>query len=616
MVQSLSTATWKGGINPSTVPTPTVRCTCRVNLLRTKETIRSGLRIVRCRFSLPSGELPDLEPADLGKYLLFLLAPPGCKPFSLPFPRSQTGWDGEGFPLLTRLGRYQRWELAQSCASIKRAIPNLTCKRHFPPSGASEWKARACQDSPPESTAEYREFCRRITRRVFPFGWDRQYESFSESYVPQASARFSKEPASAWWSSNSSRQEYLTAVLKGRLPGRIKGRFQLRYKEVPTSGKMRPLGIPSVETDLLAPLHKTMYQHLSLQSWLLKGPPTGKRIKNVCKQKYQTSVDLVGATDGLRLDVSEAILETLLAKSTSIPGRIKLLACESLRPFAGRDQVSFGQMMGMYLSFPLLCLNSYCAAKWAARGQRASFLVNGDDCIISSDSNEIRSHYPPGFVINESKTMVNENAAEINSTTFMKTKGRGWTVVRSLRRGGGENYTREGLEHLATACINAGPRWVSAFCRSGVSKASKIRPIDLGISLANHDAFRRNRRLTKWRVLPPKVGFPGDDRLEAVMAEPDYHEKFAFRELLFNQGRLMKERGPVTRTFVSRLKLSGRTYRYHLSYLTAEQENKEKRVVGAPKRRDPWFVVKDYEGVRQPFPWEERKGVDLDPDYG
>jgi len=587
------------------VPSPTVqrstserrtnvRCTCSVNERRTKETIRSGLKVVRIRFHLAKGELPDLGPADLGKYLLHLLSPPGEKPFPLPFPRAQLGWDGP-FPHLVRLGRYDRWLFAQSLSSIKRALPNLTCEKHPPPSGFPAWKANACQATPPEATPHFREFCRRQCRRFFPVGWDRNYTSFCESFIPSASAR--EEPlttGSGWWASSSSRTEFQVAVRRGRMPSSVKGRFRLRYKEVPSTGKVRPLGIPSVEYDLLGPLHKAIYDRLSKTGWLLKGPPKSSRIKRVCCYKWQTSVDLVGATDGLRLDVTEALLGVILSRATSIPGRVKQLACESLYPTVRGSRVTFGQMMGTYLSFPLLCLTSYCAAKWAARGSKSSILINGDDCLISSTSRDVLNRYPVGFRINTQKTCVSQVVAEINSTTFLR-KGKVWKEVQNLRRGGGEAYTVEGLRHLATACIKAGPKWMDAFSLSGICKRYHVRMEDLGMPSWIPNVYKQIRTQRWYRQLPPPCSVPLDDRLVQVSEETTYEEKVALYELLFNEGR-KTNRQPSSRTFISSLSMkTARRYKYALSYRPKGLWEEERELL-TPKRRKKWFIPADYEG--------------------
>jgi hypothetical protein len=203
---------------------------------------------------------------------------------------------------------------------------------------------------------------------------------------------------------------------------------------------------------------------------------------SVCVNAYQTSVDLVAATDGLAHDVSEALLDSLFFTSVKIPRSLRALAKASLSPSfgAGEDlrRVRHGQMMGSYLSFPLLCLHSYCAASWAARFDLdARFLVNGDDCVISASRAITVQDYPSGYRLNDDKTIRAVNVAEVNSTAFIRSKGR-WREVRHLRRGGAlVDY--QGMMHMAKAvCIS--PAWTDAFQRSRIGRRWGFLPSQLG----------------------------------------------------------------------------------------------------------------------------------------
>jgi hypothetical protein len=508
-------------------------CSCRRIEHATKEVISLGLKLVRLRFSLPSGELPDLSPKDLDRYLLFQLGG-GSRP-SCPFPRSQTGWLGE-FPSLRRLGRKDRWELAHSCASIKRSLPSLTCPVHPPPSRWEEWKAKACPDSPPLPSPEYLKFVRTQCRKLFSFGWDRSYSSFCDSFNPRASARQVRgERADLWWS-QFSWLDWQVMLRHGRkIP---KKEWKFRYKEIPTVGKVRPMGIPHFSWDLLGPLHKTMYQYISSKEWLCLGPPTEKKVKKVCIYPVQTSVDLVSATDGLFVPVAETILGVALAKSR-IPGPIALAAVESLRPRVRGFEVTHGQMMGCYLSFPLLCIQSYLAALWAARGQNAKFLVNGDDTLISSEMPLGR--YPDGFELNLKKTMSSPNCAELNSTVFIRS-GERWVEVRHLRRGG---FTPDfkGMIHAASVCNKAGPKWVSAFLRSKIGRRWDFLPSQLGFSLRNHDAFRIESAMkAKGRVFTPLPSRQIPKSRFSLVEELTDLEQICFRIDLFEGGREVMDR--------------------------------------------------------------------------
>lgn len=564
-----------------------------------------SFRLIRLRFSLGKGELPDLEVGDLSKYLLFLLGSGTPRP-PLPFPRAQRGWDLNGFPIFQRLGRRQRWELAHSLASLKRSLPG-GCKHHTS-SSFSPWLAKATSSPPPTSPA-YLAFVRKVCRRVFRFGWDETYDSFLESPAPRVSARFGLlTKASVEWASRSSYDEYQLACLHGKLPSFLCGSYRLRYKEVPSAGKCRPLGIPSLEYDLLAPLHKTMYQYLSTKSWLLKGPPTAAKIGDCCVGRLQTSVDLTGATDNLSLDVTEAILGVALAKSVRVPGPVKVWACESLYPTiyhrgSAWGSVSHGQMMGTYLSFPLLCLQSYCAALWAGRDSGIKgILVNGDDTLISSD--RPLGDYPVGMILNRQKSIVCERTAEVNSTVFLKS-AKGWREVRNLRRGGAVD-SFEGIDHVAKACVKAGPKWVEAFVRSRYGRRWRLLPSELGLPLTLQACWHyecsvlRRTRKSLGRIAAPQTSL---SRYVQMRQEPDPDEKIAFARDLFNRGR---EFFPSDDTKISWWSLERRRrrvavpYRSTLSFSRRAWSREE-------KKEKVWSYLPEYEGRCRALrePWEE-----------
>jgi len=482
-----------------------------------KETILNGLRVIRIRFSIPYAELPELETINLGRYLQYNLGA-GKERASAVFPRAQGAEDEHGLRNLKRLGRRQRWEFAHSVNSLKRNFPP-GCRRHTP-SSRSAWESRAFS-SPPPTSPEYLAFCRKEVRKIFPFGWDSNYQSQCYSFVPRASSRFDATDwehgsvrADTWWAERGNRKIFLDAVLSGRshcsplLEELDLRNITAKYKEVPTAGKCRPLLIFDPTIDLLGPLHKTIYGHLQKTDWLLSGPPTAKKLKSL-KGRYHTSVDLVSATDNLPLDVTEVILGALLSKASQTPGAIRSMACNSLYPSVyGRKpvrknsdgeclddpwysigSVSHGQMMGGYLSFPLLCLQSHLAAKWASRsvpghGGYVSSLVNGDDTIISTQLPLSEDSYPPGFLLNREKTIFNsEDTVEINSTVFLKRKGKcrsncKWLEVPHLRKGGAPNDL-SGLVHMAVAS-SRNENWSVAFIHSRIGRRWEIDPISLG----------------------------------------------------------------------------------------------------------------------------------------
>jgi hypothetical protein len=198
---------------------------------------------------------------------------------------------------------------------------------------------------------------------------------------------------------------------------------------VQSAGKPRPLSKFKASALALRPLHKTIYGHLKRFGWLLVGPPTREKLKRAGFKEgggELVSGDYASATDGLSVEVAEVILETLMSSSIFVPENVKLGALRALRPLLlyGEDEVSVstGQMMGSYLSFPLLCLQNYLAFRWSLRGlgvRKVPVLINGDDILF-----QLTAHYSKwerslrgvGLTVETTKTSVEMQWGTINST--------------------------------------------------------------------------------------------------------------------------------------------------------------------------------------------------------
>jgi len=586
------------------------RCSCRLIERRIKEVIENGLKICRVRFGLPAGELPYLEPSRLSIYLLSLLTP--SLPSRRPIPRTQRGTDPDGFPIFARLGRMERWRLASAVASIKRILPNQICEAHPPPSRFPSWSARQCGD-PRVSTPEYQQFARRLAVEVLPAKWDSTYRSFCRTFVTKIRSRAEKAPcgmpvdSNTWWSQMYSRQEYLSVTRDG---AEFHYDHPSRYKEVPTVGKLRPMIVPSASLDILGPLHKTLYENMASQPWILKGKPSVQKLSGVLGRKWKTSIDLVNASDGLTLDVADIFLDVAQSSSRHVPAGIFEKARRSLRPLFtyGNEDPSFhritnGQMMGQYLSFPLLCFQSYVAARWATRGLDAEIRINGDDALIGCDSPDVIHRYPPHLEINRDKTAVRENVAEVNSTQFIRWGGK-WKEVVTARRLGGSSLELDGLVHMARSCLGGGDRWVSAFVRTRIGRRSRVSPVHLGLPMTNRDVFWRHRGMPSYRVLPTDIAVQ-DDRLEKTEEKPSFEEAEAFRTLLFNEGRFKPRRDdpwkvknlPYRPSAVSTVYVRDAFARHRRIEMA---EKKEKKEIYFRVRRDPEPVcepISPYQGV-------------------
>jgi len=585
------------------------RCECDLVARHTKMAVQSGLRIVRLKYGIPYVELTDAVGDHLSDYLSYLLAQ-GKVRASVSFPRRQVRPDGDGLVSLSRLGRKERWEFAHTLNSFKRNLPQ-GCRR-CTPSKRDDWARRAFSQPPPTSP-EYLRFVRREVHKLFPVGWDRRYVSNVDNFIPRASAREQYPDIAVglrphadviWRGEDLGREEFVSRCLD-ESPHSSKFEVGCRYKEVMTAGKLRPLVIYDHRIDVLGPLNTTIYDYLSTKPWLLRGSPTEARIKAVCTGRVNSSVDLVSATDGLPLDVAEEILKVLFFSCQRVPASVRKLAMNSLRPEVSFNRktergktlprVSHGQMMGAYLSFPLLCLQSYLGARWAARfDPDAKFLVNGDDCIISATRGVLPEDYPSFFELNTKKTITSSSVVEVNSTAFLK-EGKRWREVRHVRRGTVlPGYA--GILHAAKA-YSISPSWSTAFVKARLGRKWGLMPSQLGLDRRSHAAWRRETTMRKKRFFTelPIRKVETDPNIEIRRGEtPDPDETAALVAHIFSHGRYVGDR----ERYDPAIGVIRRSYRYRkiplrspLSYRGWRVQREQPVVSSSP-------FLKDYEGQR------------------
>jgi len=568
-----------------------LRCSCSLSERDTKIAVRTGLRIVRVRFGVPYSELPDAVEDRLDSYLLYLLSQ-GKVRATVCFPRRQGRPNEEGLLSLVRLGKKERWELAHTLNSFKRNLPT-GCRLHIT-SKQDEWE-RLAFSKPPPTSSEYLQFVRAEVTKIFKPNWDRHYFDNVNGFVPNASSREapkgSASRADLIWKGRQ--EEFVSSCTE---EDQCPTDLSCRYKEVLSAGKVRPLVIFDSRVDVLGPLHKTLYDYISKKRWLLRGSPTSERMEGICVNEFQTSVDLVNATDGLRHDVAEEILRGLFFTSVSVPRSVRSLAHKTLCPdVVGRGRVTMGQMMGAYLSFPLLCIQSYIAARWAARSDpNAAFLVNGDDCVISADREILDSDYPDFFRLNEKKTIRARNVVEVNSTVFLKGKEK-WREVRHLRRGTAlPGYL--GTLHLAKAC-SFSSKWSDAFVKCRVGQKWGFLPSQLGLHRDSRAVWRRETTLRKRRFFTelPRPVVSKDEAIDLIRGyEPDPDEMRALSAHMFAHGRHVSD----MRIHSPSIGAVRRTYRYRKSPPWKSMSYMGSRLGACPVVHPSVPVLREYENDR------------------
>jgi hypothetical protein len=180
---------------------------------------------------------------------------------------------------------------------------------------------------------------------------------------------------------------------------------------------------------------------LSRQPWLLRGDAKAKKFRDFVRVAGESFVsgDYEAATDNLSIEVYEAVLTAIARRSSVVPSslwRYALLSARHWIKYGHREGMQErGQLMGSFLSFPILCLVNYITFKFLVP-REVPVRINGDDIVFRATPAEIARWKEgvcnAGLVLSEGKTMVDEVFFTLNSTIF-KSDRRGARGVPFLR---------------------------------------------------------------------------------------------------------------------------------------------------------------------------------------
>lgn len=304
-----------------------------------------------------------------------------------------------------------------------------------PPPDPTQWRRHADLMSVPAPAAspEYLSFVKQELEKLFPSGWDRMYRSNVASYTPKGTALRGSSRREGGAQAHFALQgsDWFQDQCLAGTP--INGPFRVNYCNVKTAGKIRGVTVMDAEGHLLSPLHTTMYDHLSSMPWLLRGEARAARFASFKRKANEVFVsgDYESATDNLSTEVAELILETVLRRSTRVPPNIQALAMKSLRAeinyLVGGQVVRVvqqrrGQLMGNYLSFPLLCLQNYLAFRFLIP-RDVPVKINGDDIVFRATRQEsdkwMQGVGALGLTLSVGKTAISSKWFSLNSCFFV-----------------------------------------------------------------------------------------------------------------------------------------------------------------------------------------------------
>jgi len=301
----------------------------------------------------------------------------------------------------------------------------------------------------------YLAFVRKETRRLFYRGWSRKYwEKNVLGCSPGLSSTVDSPRAHGGMCNDwkLSHERFLSTCLHSQPPYEpLDSDLACELMVVQSAGKPRPLTKFTSESLLLKPLHDSIYDRLRSLRWLSVGDVSDSTLKRAgfrrTDDEVLTSGDYKSATDGLSIEVAEVILSEILLAS-EVPEHLRSFAMKALRPLIYGDGVDGvrpkrGQMMGSFLSFPLLCLQNRFAFLWAFRwlpdnGRSLPCLINGDDILFQSGPRAsdrwMASVGDLGLEVERTKTSVDAEVGTLNST-LLRFVGVDLRVIQTLRWG-------------------------------------------------------------------------------------------------------------------------------------------------------------------------------------
>nr|UJQ92004.1 MAG: putative RNA-dependent RNA polymerase [Magoulivirus sp.] len=295
----------------------------------------------------------------------------------------------------------------------------------------------------PACDPDYLNFCTESVRQMFPVGWDRGWRSAVLGTCASSSSCRSATRAQggARRVMLRKRVEFLQTCMGIR---RVPIPAFRRLAVAPCGGKNRIISVSPEESIQLLPLHRLMYGRLSKTTWLLRGeadPSSFFPDFAYREDEVFVSGDFKSATDNLPIDVSEAILHQVLRNCRFVPKSVQTEALRSLRCCFNDCSSGIecapqrrGQLMGNYLSFPLLCIQNFLAFSFLV-GKDTPVRINGDDIVFRAAPSVAKrwtegiDHL--GLSLSVGKTMICSRFFSLNSSYFDAKRETGVPILRA-----------------------------------------------------------------------------------------------------------------------------------------------------------------------------------------
>lgn len=270
-------------------------------------------------------------------------------------------------------------------------------------------------------------FLDREVKKIFRRGWDRSYSHRCRGLVFGTSATLCRSRREGGARASNDRLRLVRRMAAGREPI-IPSKVKLGVVE--EGIKARIVTISSETQYAFKPLHDMIYDHISRLPWVLRGDATWKNFRDFTPVEGEVFVsgDYSSATDNIHLDVYQTVLSAILKSGSFSPLFVDGAMRHSVSEiFSGNITVTQrrGQLMGNFLSFPILCIINYLCFRYATRGSHYPVKVNGDDIVFrapeSVKENWAKVVAQAGLVVHPGKTGVSPRFFSLNSTLFSST---------------------------------------------------------------------------------------------------------------------------------------------------------------------------------------------------
>nr|QGZ98427.1 RNA dependent RNA polymerase [Erysiphe necator associated ourmia-like virus 7] len=327
--------------------------------------------------------------------------------------------DDHPWSRLDQLSRRQLQTLSHSLFLFRKVIPKPKDDKL-----KRKYIRKMCEPSVP-ADPKFLAFLRTETIKLLTEGWDKNYSRFCDNLTLSTSGSLEGKRSVGGSRACNGDINHLIGAAKGK--NVLRPDLNATVKVVREDGKDRIVTISSVQQFALRPWHQCLQDFLTKQKWIMSGEARAKKFSGFSKKKGEVFVsgDYESATDNIHIDVYRTVLHAVYASSKNIPHSVYELAMKrsslilSDKKYKGKQ--CRGQLMGNFLSFPILCIINYLTFKYHVP-RDVPVKINGDDIVFRSTREEFKKWSKgvcvAGLILSPGKTSVDGEYFTLNSALF------------------------------------------------------------------------------------------------------------------------------------------------------------------------------------------------------